>query len=287
MASQSRVASGTTVVRSGGASTAAWILARIGLGIWLVISYCYLLFAVVFVILLSFMSDPLQVPSAFTLNWYAETFAWDGFLLSFTVSVLIAIVVTFLACIIGAMAAVAVVRYRFPGRQIIASFLMAPLALPQMILAIGLVILFTRLATATGFRLTASLPGLIVSHLVVATPWTIRTVSAVLATMDSNLEEAAQSLGASPRQAFVFVTLPVLNRGMVAGAIFAFITSFGALDLSLMVYPPSLQPLPVLLYNEVLSTPDFRLASVSVITMLVVGGGIVLADRIAGIDKAL
>lgn len=268
-------------------SAFGWWLGRIGLGVWLAISYCYILFAVVFVIYISFVSDPLQIPSPLTLRWYQETFAWDGFLLSFTVSVIVALLVTILACIVGACAALAIVRYRFPGRQILASIFMGPLALPQIILAIGLVILFTRLATASGFRLTSTLLGLVISHLVVATPWTIRTVSSVLATMDSNLEDAAQSLGASPLRAFMLVTLPVLYRGMVAGAIFAFITSFGTLDLSIMIYPPSLPPLPVLLYNEVLGTPDFRLASVSVLTMLVVGGGIALADRIVGLDKAL
>jgi putative spermidine/putrescine transport system permease protein len=264
-----------------------WLLGRLGLGVWLAISYCYILFVVVFVIAISFMADPTEIPSTFTLHWYADAFAWDGFLLSFSVSVLIGIFVTIIACIVGACAALAVVRYRFPGRQILAAVFMAPLALPQIILAIGLVILFTRLATVTGFRLTATLLGLVISHVVVATPWTIRTVSSVLATMDIHLEEAAQSLGASPRQAFLLVTLPVIYRGMVAGAIFAFITSFGALDLSIMVYPPSLQPLPVMLYNEVLSTPDYRIPAVSVITMIIVGGGIVLADRIAGLDKAL
>ena len=274
-------------ISGSGSGVLGQLLGRIGMGIWLGISYGYMLFAAVFVIYISFLSDPLQIPSDFTLRWYQEAFGWDSFLLSLTVSVIIGLIVTIVACVIGTLGALALHRYVFRGRPALSSLFMAPLALPQLILAIGIVILFTRIATTFGFRLTATLLGLVLSHVVVATPWVIRTVGAVLATMEPHLEEAAQSLGASPVRAFFLVTLPILYRGMVGGAIFAFISSFGNLDLSLMIYPPSLQPLPVMLYDQVRATPDFRIAAVSVLTMIIIGGGITIADRVAGLDKAL
>jgi putative spermidine/putrescine transport system permease protein len=221
------------------------------------------------------------------LRWFGEALGWSSFRASLTTSIVVALVVTLLACVMGTAAAVAIARYRFPGSRTLQSLFMAPLALPQLILAIGMIILFSRLAAIIGVRLTATLPGLIVSHLVVAVPWTIRTVGAVMATLDPHMEEMAQSLGASPVRAFFLVTLPLLYRGMVAGAIFAFIISFGNLELSLMVYPPALQPLPVMLYDQVRATPDLRIPAVSVLTMLIVGTGIALADRLGGLDKAL
>lgn len=262
-------------------------LGRLGVGLWLVFSYSYILFAAVFVIFLSLMSDPLNIPSPLTVRWFGEALNWPAFRGALTISVVVALVVTVLACLIGTCAAVAITRYRFPGSRALQSLFMAPLALPQLILAIGLIILFSRLAAAVGVRLTATLPGLIISHLVVAMPWTVRTVGAVLVTLEPHIEEMAQSLGASPVRAFFLVTLPLLYRGMVAGAIFAFIISFGNLELSLMVYPPSLQPLPVLLYDQVRATPDLRIPAVSVLTMVIVGVGVALADRIGGLDKAL
>lgn len=265
----------------------ARLLGRAGIAVWLALTYAYILFAAVFVILLSLQSDLLAVPSALTLRWFGEALVWSAFRTSLTTSIVVALVVTLLACLIGTAAAVALARYRFPGSRALQSIFMAPLALPQLILAIGMIILFSRLVGILGVRLTATLPGLIVSHLVVAVPWTIRTVGAVLSTLDPHMEEMAQSLGASPLRAFFLVTLPLLYRGMVAGAIFAFIISFGNLELSLMVYPPSFPPLPVMLYDQVRATPDPRIPAVSVLTMLIIGTGIALADRIGGLDKAL
>lgn len=263
------------------------LLGRIGVVLWLGMTYSYILFAAVFVVYLALQTDPLALPSPLTLKWFEEAANWSSFRSSLTTSVVVGLVVTILACLIGTAAAVAIARFRFPGSRLLQSLFMAPLALPQLILAIGMVILFSRLAGLTGFRLTATLPGLIVSHLVVAVPWTIRTVGAVLATLDPHMEEMAQSLGASPFRAFFLVTLPLLYRGMVAGAIFAFIISFGNLELSLMVYPPSLQPLPVMLYDQVRATPDLRIPAVAVLTMLIVGTGITIADWLGGLDKAL
>jgi len=287
MAELTRPATVYTAGRNRAAEAARAVVGRTGVAVWLILTYAYILFAAVFVVLLSLQSDPLAVPSPLTLRWFGEALGWSAFRTSLTTSVVVALVVTALACLVGTTAAVAIARYRFPGSRALQSIFMAPLALPQLILAIGLVILFSRLVGLTGVRLTATVPGLIISHLVVAVPWTIRTVGAVLGTLDPHLEEMAQSLGAGPVRAFFLVTLPLLYRGMVAGAIFAFIISFGNLELSLMVYPPSLQPLPILLYDQVRATPDLRIPAVSVLTMLIIGVGIALADRIAGLDKAL
>jgi putative spermidine/putrescine transport system permease protein len=287
MAELTRAATVYAAGRNRAAELAKAVLSGAGVAAWLVLTYAYILFAAVFVILLSLQSDMLAIPSPLTLRWFGEALNWPAFRTALTTSIVVALVVTALACVIGTMAAVAIARYRFPGSRALQSIFMAPLALPQLILAIGLVILFSRLVGIIGIRLTATLPGLIISHLVVAVPWMIRTVGAVLATLDPHLEEMAQSLGASPARAFFLVTLPSLYRGMVAGAIFAFIISFGNLELSLMVYPPSLQPLPILLYDQVRATPDLRIPAVSVLTMLIIGVGIALADRIAGLDKAL
>src|SRR5687767_4883182 len=79
----------------------ARLLGRAGIAIWLVLTYSYILFAAVFVILLSLQSDLLAVPSALTLRWFGAALTWPAFRTSLTTSIVVALVVTLLACLLG------------------------------------------------------------------------------------------------------------------------------------------------------------------------------------------
>ena len=91
---------------------------------------------------------------------------------------------------------------------------------------------------ATGLPILGSLGGLIAGHVLIVIPWTVRLVTASLAGLDRSIEEAAQSLGANRFTTFRRVTLPAIRPGVVAAALFGFVSSFGNLEMSLFLVGP-------------------------------------------------
>jgi putative spermidine/putrescine transport system permease protein len=171
------------------------------------------------------------------------------------------------------------VRYRLPGRELIRTCLMAPVVLPGVVLGIALLIFLNRTPLALSFG------GLFAAHLVVTLPYVIRTVSATLEGLDRRVEEAAASLGAPP-------IIPVLDRdpaadqaGVIAGAIFAFITSFDELVVSLFLTGPRLSTLPVQIYNYIEFASDPTIAAISVLLIVFTTGVVLLVERVVGFTR--
>ncbi len=100
----------------------------------------------------------------------------------------------------------------------------------------------------TDIGLARTFAGLLVGHVLVTCPFVIAAVTASLVGFDLSLEEAARSLGAPPLTAFRLVTLKIISPAVGAGAIFAFIISFGQFDLSLYLGTPNLTGLPMAMY---------------------------------------
>ena len=115
----------------------------------------------------------------------------------------------------------------------------------------------------TLLKMQASYTALLIGHIVVTTPYVIRTVTATLTHFDMALEEAAQSLGAHPVRAFFEITLGVIKPGVVAGAIFAFAISFDNFTLSLFLTSSKLTPLPIELFAYLKYSFDPTAAAVS------------------------
>jgi putative spermidine/putrescine transport system permease protein len=182
-------------------------------------------------------------PVGFTLGWYAEALMKSEFLESFYLSAGVAAVTAALATVLGVPIAVAITRYRFPGRELVNTFFTSPLILPTVVIGIALLHFYNRLGVGS------TITGLVLGHVIVTTPYAIRLVTASLTGLDPNIERAAQSLGASPVGAFVRVTLPVVLPGLVGGAIFAFITSFDNVTISVLLATPRMVTLPVRIFN--------------------------------------
>ncbi|HET7094138.1 MAG TPA: ABC transporter permease subunit, partial [Thermomicrobiales bacterium] len=169
-----------------------------GIGVWLwrlliVLLYLFLLSPLIIIVLVSFNAESYLSfpPPQWSLRWYGELLANADFVNGFKVSVVLAAITMVGATAIGVPAALAVTRYRFPGRDLFVTFFTLPLMVPGVILGLGLLLVLSRL------RLTATYPGLFAAHLVVTTPFVIRTVSTGLVTLNRDVEEAAQSLGAT------------------------------------------------------------------------------------------
>jgi putative spermidine/putrescine transport system permease protein len=239
--------------------------------------YALLLAPLVVVIAVSFGSTATFdfPPKGLSLRWYRAFFASETFVRSFfRVSQVIGLWTALVATVVGGLAAIGLVRFRFRGRQAIETFFLSPLLVPHILLGAAVYLYLARLAWPT------SSMTLLAGHIVIATPYVIRCVTAGLVGMDPRLEEAAMSLGASRVQAFVKVTLPLLRSSLVTGAVFAFIISFSDINLALFLAGAGAPSLPVHIFSQIQFEADPSIAAASALQIVIVGGLILLAQRL-------
>jgi putative spermidine/putrescine transport system permease protein len=209
-------------------------------------------------------------PQGFSLEWYERMLSdrqWSSALVN---SAQVAVLTTILSVVLGTLAALALVRGRFPGRTAVNGLILAPLIVPIVIIAIGMFSLVVR------WRISGGLVGLVLAHTALAVPFVVVSVSASLRTMDRNLELAAANLGATPRQTFQRVTLPLIVPGVIAGAIFAFITSWDEVVVAIFLTSARFRTLPVEMWEQVRTAVDPTVAAVAT-TLLVVTTVLLLA----------
>ena len=243
--------------------------------------YLYLLAPILIVVPVSFSAAAFVVfpPRGLSLRWYANFLTSRELTEALWLSVRLGVAVTLAATVAGTLAALALTRYRLPGREAIRTFLMAPIVLPGIVLGIALLIFLNRTPLAQSFG------GLFAAHLVVALPYVVRTVAATLEGFDRIVEEAAASLGAPPLAAFWTVTLPLIKPGVIAGATFAFITSFDELVVSLFLTGPRLSTLPVQIYNYIEFASDPTIAAISVLLIVFTTAVVLLVERVVGFTR--
>jgi putative spermidine/putrescine transport system permease protein len=214
-------------------------------------------------------------PRGLSLRWYSTFFASTPFVTAFfRVSLVVGVLTAIGATMLGALAAIGVVRFRFPGREALEAFFLTPLLVPHILLGAALYLYFVRLG------MKPSLLTMTLSHLVISTPYVIRSVTAGLVGIDPRLEEAAMSLGASRAQAFFKVTLPLLRSSLMSGAIFAFIISFSDINLSLFLSGPGTTTLPMHIFSEIQWGGDPTIAAASALQIVIVGLLILLVQRV-------
>ncbi len=223
------------------------------------------------VIPLSFTNRPSLIfpPPGWSTEWYANFFAsaqWTSALWnSIKVGALVAVVATTAAT----MAALALTRATFRGQPIVYGAMLAPMIVPPVIIAIGIYAIFLNQG------LTGTLVGFVAAHSVVALPFALIPILASLRGFDKRLEAAAQICGATRFAAFRQVTLPLIMPGVASGALFAFVTSFDEVVISLFIQSPYLQTLPVQMYASVTRDTDPTIAAAAtlilILTTLLVG----------------
>jgi putative spermidine/putrescine transport system permease protein len=202
-------------------------------------------------------------PQGFSLGWYDRMFTdpqWSSGMLN---SAQVAVLTAILATVLGTLAALGLTRGRFPGRAAVNALVLSPLIVPVVIIAIGMFSLFVQ------WRISGSLVGLVLAHSALAMPFVIVNVGTSLRTMDRNLELAAASLGADPRRSFLRITLPIIMPGVLAGAIFSFITSWDEVVIAIFMTSARFRTLPVEMWEQVRQVVDPTVAAVST-TLLVV-----------------
>jgi len=213
-------------------------------------------------------------PQGLSLRWYRAFVASESFVRAFRVSQAVGLLTALVATVVGALSAIGLVRLQWRGARVVETFFLSPVLVPHILLGAAVYLYLARLAWPTS-SLT-----LLVGHIVIATPYVIRSVTAGLVGMDPRLEEAAMSLGASRPQAFVKVTLPLLRSSLVTGAVFAFIVSFSDINLALFLAGGNAPSLPVHIFSQIQFEADPSIAAASALQIVIVGGLILLVQRL-------
>ncbi|MBL8832807.1 MAG: ABC transporter permease [Rhodospirillales bacterium] len=249
----------------------------------------YLLLPLFFVTWLAFFAQeiPSFPPDGYSLKWFRAVPGNDRFVSGFILSLQVASIATLLGISIGVPAAVCLVRMKFTGRELVSSLLLLPLVVPGIVLGIALYVFHVETEILTEIPILGSIGGLIAGHVLIVIPWTVRLVTASLVGMDRAIEEAAQSLGADRFTTFRRITLPSILPGMVAAAMFGFISSFGNLEMSLFLVGPGRTTLPIAILQYLEWKIDPTIAAVSVLQILFIGVAMLLTDRFVKISRVV
>ncbi len=201
----------------------------------------FLMLPIVFIAALSFGSSQWLIfpPPSWTTRWYGELFADPRWLQSAFTSLKIAAIVTVLSVGIGFLAALALNRGSFAGREVLRALFLTPMILPVVVLAVALYAFFLRIG------LNGTTLGFIIAHLLIALPFSIISIGSALDGFDKSIEDAAILCGASPWEARLRVTVPAISHGLFGAAVFSFLASWDEVVLAIFMASPTLQTLPV------------------------------------------
>ncbi len=247
--------------------------------------FFFLIAPIVVIIPLSFNAQPYFTftremlsfdPEGYSLRWYNDLLGSPEWMRSIANSFIISISSTIIATSLGTVAALGLNRPNMPARALITAVLISPMIVPLIITAAALFSFFARIGLSNTYL------GIILSHVVLGTPFVLLTVTASLAGFNQTLIRASQSLGANQTRTFFKVILPLLLPGVISGALFAFVTSLDEVVIVNFMAGPTQTPMTVRMFSglrEEISPTILALAS------LLVAMSIMLLATLEGIRR--
>ena len=253
------------------------------------LGYAVILTPILFVCWLAFFANELVTfpPQGYTLRWFAHIFDENNFVSGFATSLQVGVAAMIGGLLVGVPASLVLARRRFRGREALNTLLLLPLVVPGIVAGTAIYVFQIEVEIATGWPLLGSLAGLVLAHIMITIPWTVRLLTASLSGFDRSLEEAAMNLGATQLQAFLRITLPVIKPGVVAAALFGFIISFGNLEMTLFLVAPGQTTLPIAILQYLEWRIDPTIAAVSLLQIALIGAGMLLTDRYVKLTRVL
>jgi putative spermidine/putrescine transport system permease protein len=245
------------------------------------LSLAYILLPLIFIVWLAFYRQeiPSFPPEGYSLRWFKAIFDQRKFVDGFTLSFELGVLATLIGLALGVPAALGLARHGFTGRAPIGNLLLLPLIVPGVVLGTAMYVFHVELENALDVDVIGTFYALLAGHVVIVIPWIVRLVSASLAGVDRTTEEAAQNLGANPWITFWRITLPAIRPGIVAGALFGFVISFGNLEMSLFLVGPGRTTLPIVILEYLEWKIDPTIAAVSVVQIALIAAAMLVTDR--------
>ena len=249
--------------------------------IWIILTFLFLYLPIAVVVVFSFNTSKMNIVwEGFTLNWYGSFFLNRSLMESLENTLIIAAASTAISTVIGTIGAVGMSRYNYAGKNIIDYLLYIPIVIPEVVLGIALLCIFSICSIPLG------LMSITIAHATFCIPFVVVTVRAKisgcyantalivtdarLAGFDTFLEEAAMDLGADRFKTFMKITLPLLMPGVCSGALLAFSLSLDDVIISFFVSGPNSITLPVKIFSMVKTGVTPEVNALSTIIMIVV-----------------
>ena len=238
--------------------------------IFLVMLFFYL--PILYVMLFSFNdSKSLTRFTGFSLQWYQKMFENRTIMESVYYTIIIALIAMVVSTIIGTITAIGLSKSKRVLREVVLQINDIPMMNPEIVTAIGLMLLFTSLTVTKGFF------TLLLAHIIFCIPYVILSVMPRIRQLDDNLAEAALDLGATPFQALTKVIIPQLTPGIVSGALIAFTMSFDDFIISFFTTGPGVNNIAIYVYSSI-KRINPTINALSTLIVLVVTGALVVIN---------
>ena len=216
-----------------------------------------------------------------SLRWFRAIARYPEFIAAFWRSLGLGALSSAVAVAISVPAALAIARYRFPGREAMSALFMSPLMIPHIVLGVAFLRFFTQIGLGGTFA------GLVLAHIVIVLPFALRLTLASAVGLDRSIEYAAVSLGASEWTVLRRITLPLVAPGLISGWALAFINSFDEVTMTVFVSAPGTVTLPVQMFLYIQDNIDPLVTSVSACVIVVTVAALVALDRAYGLERLL
>jgi len=218
----------------------SWSLIRLGT----ILIYLFMFAPVAVVVLLSFNANqfgsfPME---GLSLRWFVALLENQAIVRAFQTSLLLGALTAVISTTLGVLGSLAMVRYDFPGKSLIATALIAPILVPEVVLAVALLLFLGAMGMPKSF------PLLLAGHVIFTLPFVVLVVQARLVAVKREYEEAAMSLGAGPIETFFQITLPLILPAVLAGGLFAFTISFDDITGTLFWKPGGVETVPTQIF---------------------------------------
>ena len=250
-----------------------------GLSVIAILVFLFLFLPLCLIVVTSFgTAAAIQFPiKGFTLDWYAKALQSETFMDSFKLSLLIGVLATVLALIVGIPASYALARYSVRGRNFIKSFFLSPTVIPGIVVGYTL---FQYIVIKLGLPV---FQGLLMGHFLISLPYIIRVVGSSMEQLDYSMEEVAWTLGCTRLRAFIQIVLPNVSSGIFAAFMLAFVNSFNNVPVSMFLSGPGVTMLPTSLLSYIEYNYDPTVSAISVLLMLLTMGLMFLIEKTLGL----
>lgn len=224
-------------------------------------------------------------PTGWTVDWFRQI--GPKFTSAAWLSLRLAATVTVLSLLVGVPAGIGLARLRVRGKAMLEAVIRSPLQVPYVVIGVAMLQYYALIDQAGGLDLLGTMPGLVIAHCVITTPFVVSAVAALMTKFDATLEEAAYGLGAGKWLTFRRVTLPVIRPAVVAGAFFAFLVSFDEVPITLFLSVPNRTTLPVTMFFEAEFSLSPVLYAVSAILTALSSVAVLAFARLVGLRSAM
>ena len=218
-------------------------------------------------------------PKSLSLRWYDKLFTNDRYLIGLQTTLMVTIPAALIATTVGVATAVALDRARFYGREAIAALFLSPVIVPGVVIGFSLLMFLAMLGISDG------LIRLLMGHVLLSIPYTVRTTLSGLVGIRRSFNEAALVLGANEWRAFWTVTFPLAKTGVISGFLIAIAFSLDDVAISAFLGDSTHYTFSISLLSEMRANFDLTTAAASVLLIAFTVVLIFVIDRLVGIDK--